>query len=483
MNKYIIILFVLINYSCASKKTVVEKKPNIIVIFTDDMGYADLGIQGQVADVKTPNIDILAKTGVRMTSGYVTAPQCVPSRSGLLTGRYQEKFGTDHNGTLPLPLNEITIAQRLKEAGYATGMAGKWHLEPLHVQEKWMQKEMPEINNKEDYKPSDIPFEKKLPYMSNRRGFDQTFEGYINRYWTTYTLDGKNKEEGWITQEGYRLDIQTDAALSFIKKNKDNPFFYYLSYFAPHVPLEAPEKYLSRFPGNMAKRRQYALAMISAVDDGVGKLKSTLRNLGLEENTIIFFISDNGAPLKIDMKDLPISFPNGAWDGSLNTPLNGEKGMLSEGGIRVPFIVNWPAGLPKGKVYDEPVISLDVAATCVQLAGLKPIKELDGVNLIPYLNNDIKGSPHEALYWRFWQQTAIREGDFKYLKQKDREFLFNLKADISETTNLIAQYPEKVKQMKVKLNKWEKTLYYKNLEPSGEGQEVEWYNHYFPLKN
>jgi arylsulfatase A-like enzyme len=479
MTKYLILIVAVINLGCVSKKIAEKKKPNIIVIFTDDMGYADLGIQGQVDDVKTPNIDFLAKTGVRMTSGYVTAPQCVPSRAGLLTGRYQERFGTDHNGTLPLPLNEITIAQRLKEAGYTTGMAGKWHLEPLHVQDKWMKKEMPELN-KTKYKPTDIPFEKKIPYMSNYRGFDQIFQGYINRYWTTYTLDGQDKEVGWVNQKGYRLDIQTDAAVSFIKKNKDKPFFYYLSYFAPHVPMEATEKYLSRFPEDMPVRRRYCLAMLSAVDDGVGKLKSTLKDLDLDDNTIIFFISDNGAPLKIDMKDVPISFQGGAWDGSKNTPLNGEKGMLSEGGIRVPFIVNWPAGLPKGKVYDEPVISLDVAATCVQLAGLEPIKELDGVNLIPYLNEDVKGSPHDALYWRFWQQTAIREGSFKYLKQKDREFLFNLDTDISETTNLITQYPEKAQNMSLKLDKWKETLFYKDLDSSGEGEESKWFSHYFP---
>jgi len=130
--------------------------------------------------------------------------------------------------------------------------------------------------------------------MSSRRGFEQTFQGYTNNYWSTYTLDGKDKEEGWMQQDGYRLDIQTDAALSFVKRNKDKPFFFYLSYFAPHVPLEATEKYLSRFPRDMAERRRYALAMISAVDDGVGKIKETLKSLGLDENTIIFFISDNG---------------------------------------------------------------------------------------------------------------------------------------------------------------------------------------------
>jgi len=469
-------------FSSAQEKSSTSKKPNIIVIFTDDMGYADLGIQGQVDDVKTPNIDLLAKTGIRMTSGYVTAPQCIPSRAGLLTGRYQQRFGTDHNGTLPLPLSEVTIAQRLQTAGYTTGMAGKWHLDPNHQQDKWIAKEMPELLKKDKIFPSDIPFDKKLPYMSSRRGFEQTFEGYTNTYWSTFTLDGKDKHEGWQNEKGYRLDIQTDAALSFVKKNKDKPFFFYLSYFAPHVPLAATEKYLSRFPGDMTERRRHCLAMISAIDDGVGKLKATLKNLGLDENTIIFFISDNGAPLKIDMEDIPISFEGGAWDGSLNTPLNGEKGMISEGGIRVPFIMNWPAGLPKGKVYDKAVISLDVAATCIALAGLDTVEELDGVNLIPYLNEDIKESPHDALYWRFWQQTAIRMGDYKYLKRKDREFLFDLSKDISENKNLINKFPDKAASMKLKLEAWENTLYYTKLELTNQAQESKFFSHYFPNK-
>jgi arylsulfatase A-like enzyme len=481
MKKLLCLIVVLCSFQInAQNKT--DDRPNVIVIFVDDLGYADLGIQNQLNDVKTPNIDYLAKTGVRMTSGYVTAPQCVPSRAGLLTGRYQEKFGTDHNGTLPLPLNEITIAQRMKDAGYVTGMTGKWHLEPLHVQKKWMQKEMPELGSKKKYEPRDIPFAKKIPYMSNHRGFDQVFQGSINRYWSTYTLDGKDKKEGWVDAQGYRLDIQTDAAVSFIKKNKDTPFFFYLSYFAPHVPLEATRKYLSRFPDDMPTRRKYCLAMMSAIDDGVGRVKQTLKNLKLEDNTIIFFISDNGAPLKIEMKDLPISFRGGAWDGSRNDPLNGEKGMISEGGIRVPYIVNWPAGLPKGKVYDKPVISLDVAATSIALAGLEKAEELDGVNLIPYLNDDIKEEPHDALYWRFWKQFAVRSGKFKYLKQKNREFLFDLEADISEVNNIIEQYPQKAKELKAKLSEWNKTLFYKDFESSDKEQESRWFNHYFPKK-
>jgi arylsulfatase A-like enzyme len=201
--------------------------------------------------------------------------------------------------------------------------------------------------------------------------------------------------------------------------------------------------------------------------------------MGVEENTIIFFISDNGAPLKITMEDKPISFKGGAWDGSLNTPWVGEKGMLSEGGIRVPFIINWPKGIPGGQVYDRPVISLDVAATCVALAGLGTVDELDGVNLIPYLNGEKKEDPHEAIYWRFWGQQAVRMGNYKFLKAGDTEYLFDVSTSEHENKNLIQEYPEMAKAMRKSLMDWDSEL--KNpVSPFGEiGNENEWYEHYF----
>ena len=456
-----------------------QERPNIIVIYTDDQGYADIGAYGQVNDIKTPNIDLLAKNGVRMTSGYVTAPQCIPSRAGLLTGRYQQRFGLDHNGLIPLPLEEILISQRMQSAGYVTGMAGKWHMDPNHQSTQWIAENLPELKHKGDYVPTDIPFSKKMPYMSSNRGFDMTFQGYLNDYWATYSLDGKNFEAQWIKQEGYRLEIQTDATVEFINKNSKKPFFFYLSYFAPHVPLEATKKYLDRFPGVMPERRRHCLAMMSAIDDGVGKIKETLRNNGIEENTLIFFISDNGAPLKINKEDIPITFQGGAWDGSLNTPWVGEKGMLSEGGIRVPFIVNWPAGLPKGMVYDNPVVSLDVAATCAALAGLPSIQELDGTNLIPYLTGKNMGVPHEAVFWRFWGQHAIRMGDYKYLKTGESEYLFNVSTSEHENKNLIEEFPQKAEIMKKRLMNWVGELKNPSTQFGVIGNEKSWYDHYF----
>lgn len=457
-----------------------QKKPNIIVIFTDDHGYADIGANGFSADVKTRNIDLLAKNGVRFTAGYITAPQCIPSRAGLLTGRYQQRFGLDQNGTIPLPLDEVLIPQRLKKAGYTTGMAGKWHLDPNLGAFDWIKENMPNTDLK-DRKNIKIPAKLREPYTSDHRGFDYVFEGYINTYRSNYNLaDGKKTAPKMVTEEGYRLDIQTKAATTFIKQNKENPFFFYLSYFAPHVPLEATKKYLDRFPEDMPQRRRHALAMLAAIDDGVGDIKQTLKDLKIDENTLIFFISDNGAPLKIYKEDKPISFKGGAWDGSLNTPFVGEKGMLSEGGIRVPFIMNWPAVLPKGKVYDKPVISLDVAATAVAIADLAESKELDGVNLIPFLTNDKEEEPHQSLFWRFWSQSAIREGNYKYLKFGEREFLFDVTTEAHENVNLIKKHPDVAKSMKTTLVKWSNTLKNKGIDIETRGSEKVWYAHYFP---
>lgn len=471
-----ILFFLLIFGTCELSG---QSKPNIIVIFTDDQGYADLGIQGQVNDIETPNIDRLAREGVRMTSGYVTAPQCIPSRAGLLSGRYQQKFGLDHNGTIPMPLDEVFLSQRLKKAGYVTGMAGKWHLEPNHQQEEWIQEYLPDVADQKKITPQDIPFSSKKPYMATERGFDQVYQGALNRYWANYNLAGASVETEWVENPGYRLDVQTEAAVTFIKRNYENPFFFYLSYFAPHVPLEATEKYLNRFPGEMPERRRYALAMMSAIDDGVGKIKEVLREKGVEKNTLIFFISDNGAPLKIEKKDRPISYRGGAWDGSLNDPWVGEKGMISEGGIRVPFIVSWPGTLPKGKVYDKPVISLDVAATSVAVAGLEVDPALDGVNLIPYLKGEKKELPHEYLYWRFWQQSAVRSGKWKYLRAGQREYLFDLESPEHETVNLIDHYPAQARALKQKLENWARELHKPGIPEGKVGPEKKWYDHYF----
>lgn len=455
-----------------------ENKPNIIVIFTDDQGWADLGCQDVLKDIRTPHIDRLAADGVRCTSGYITAPQCIPSRAGLLAGRYQGRFGLDENGTIPMPLDEVLIPERLQKKGYATGMVGKWHLDPNHGSAEWLREHIPHSKGK----PVAVPGKLSRPYQPDRRGFNDIFCGNIQRYLMTYDLKGRDIKPAKIQNElGDRLDIQTEAALAFINRHAEEPFFLYLAYFAPHVPLESSEKYLKRFPGKMPERRRVALAMMSAIDDGVGRIRQQLEEHKLSDNTLIFFISDNGAPLKIEMKDLPLSMKGGAWDGSRNDPWVGEKGMLTEGGIRVPYIVTWPNKLPSGVVYEYPVSSLDVGATAVALAGIEKPDSLDGVNLMPYLTGQNEQPPHEILFWRFWNQTAVRKGDWKYYRAGDREFLFDLSSPEHEKRNRLKEHPEIAKELTNALKKWAAEMKSPGI-PSGplRGSEVEWIEHYLP---
>jgi len=351
-------LFILLFFVC-DRVAVASAPPNIIVIVTDDLGYADLGVQGAVEDIRTPNLDALAKEGIRCTSGYVTAPQCSPSRAGLLTGRYQQRLGIDQIPDMPLPLKAVTIAERLRPAGYTSAMIGKWHLEPNEVTRKWMQE-----NGIEKLAPKDT-----LPFFPGAQGFDFYYKGELKRYYANYSLDGTPREPGWINQSRFRVDVQTDAALAFIDQHHKGPFFVYLNYFAPHTPLEVPPAYLKPEWNNLPLRRQAALSMIAAVDHGVGRLGERLSALGLDKNTLIFFTSDNGAPLH-GFRDSPLNTDPGGWDGSLNTPLNGEKGMLAEGGIRVPFLMQWKGRLPAGMTYQAPVSTLDIAATANAAAGL-----------------------------------------------------------------------------------------------------------------
>lgn len=409
----------------------VGRSPNIIMIYTDDHGYADLSCQDVFGDVKTPNMDRLAEGGVRMTDGYCTAPQCVPSRGGLLSGQYQNKFGLESNPQFKdaktmKRFDELeTLPERLKKAGYATGMAGKWHLGPAD-----------EITN---------------------HGFDQVYLRNSNGPASANVdLQGNDVLFAQYPSKEYHLDTCSQVAAAFIERHKEKPFFFYLAYRAPHVPLDAPKKYLNRFPGEMPERRRQALAMLCAVDDGVGRIVQTLEKCGILENTMIWIVSDNGAPLKIHKHDAPGGGPG--WDGSLNDPMNGEKGMLTEGGVRVPFIVYWKDTIPGGQVYSQPVITLDLAATANALAGLPYDPQLDGVNLIPYLTGKKKGAPHEALYWRWLSQSAIRKGQWKYLRADDREYLFDMENDFEETRNLIQAHPEKTKQLLAELEDWADTL-------------------------
>jgi arylsulfatase A-like enzyme len=320
----------------------------------------------------------------------------------------------------------VTIAERLQDAGYVTAQFGKWHLGPG-----------PKITD---------------------HGFRHVFNQNSGRpFASNITLDGKDRPMSNLPPEMYHVDGCSRAAASLIERYKEEPFFLYVAYRAPHVPLDAPRKYLSRFPGKMPERRRQALAMLSAVDDGVGLITSTLAKHGLSEKTLIFYIGDNGAPLKIHKLDAPGGGPG--WDGSLNDPLNGEKGMLSEGGMHVPFVVSWPGTIPAGQVYDHPISALDVAATAAEIARLETQPaDLEGVNLIPHLTGRKTTPPHEVLTWRWVAQSAIREGNWKLLRGGQREYLYDLEADLEEKHNLAAKHPEIATRLRTKLSTWANEL-------------------------
>ncbi len=458
-------------------------KPNIIVIFTDDLGYADLGCQGQEKDVLTPHLDKFAKEGVRFTSGYVSAPQCSPSRVGLLTGRHQQRMGIDTIPDIPMPLEEATIAELLKPGGYSSCHIGKWHLEPNALSLAWAEKNRPET--KPDPKGRiTVSMKDRLAYFPHNQGFDQYFTGEMNNYYSNYSLDGKDRKPSYEKIPGFRVDVQTDAALSFIRRKKDQPFFLYLAYFAPHTPLELAEPYVNKFSKDMPLRRRAALSLISGVDKGVARILAELKKLNLDENTIIIFTSDNGAPLH-KLRDTPLNGDDGGWDGSLNTPWVGEKGMLSEGGIRVPFLVRWPGKIPAGRVIDTPVSTLDIASTALAAAEIKPPDNLDGVDLLPILRDPSATLAPRILHWRFWGQIACREGQWKYLSVRNqKEFLFDLSSKDHEKINLADKHPEILSKLRSASQTWAAELKPNISIPEGGSysQEKPWYRQYFNIE-
>jgi arylsulfatase A-like enzyme len=420
-----------------------ERRPNIVMIVADDLGYADIGVHGS-KDIPTPNIDALAKVGIRFTDAYVTGPHCSPTRAGLLTGRYQQRFGHEVNmgaGAGPdagLSLGETTMADRLKAAGYRTALFGKWHLgsaERLH------------------------PLARGFDEFYGFTGGDHSyFEAGPNA--TNLLLEGRRPVEA----TGYLTDVLTDRAVDFIKREKLRPFFLYLAYNAVHTPMDAPDKYLSRVKGIADQQRRTYAAMVSALDDGVGRTLDALRAEGLEENTLVFFFSDNGGPT---MQGTTIN-------GSNNAPLRGSKRQTWEGGIRVPFIMRWKGRLAEGKIDSRPIIQLDILPTALAAAGVATKSEwkLDGVNLLPYLTGKDQRPPHEALYWRLFAHMAIRKGPWKLVKTMEGPLLFsdttqpdlsgaqlfNLADDIGEQKDLAAARPDKVKELTDDWLRWNKEM-------------------------
>ena len=447
---FVIMAFTLPLLISKKKNAINEKErssPNVIIILADDLGYGDVGFNG-CKDIPTPNIDRIAENGVKFTNGYVTYCVCAPSRAGILTGRYQERFGFDRNPlftpydpNMGLPLSQETLATALKPAHYQSMAIGKWHLgvyKTLRPLKRGFNQFYGFLSGGHEYFP-------KLLTIDHLSECKSQFDGYKTK------LLRNNKR---VNEKEYLTDAFTREAVKFIEKNKNNHFFIYLAYNAPHTPLQATEKYLKRFTNIKNKKRRTYAAMVSAMDDGVGRVLNKLKELNLENKTIVFFLSDNGGPLK--------------KNGSSNGILRGKKGDLFEGGIRVPFAMEWPSVIPKGIVYNKPVISLDIFATVIAQSKIpiKPRYPLDGVNLIPYLTGKDTSAPHKYLFWEKYdaKSYAVRSGNFKMLIRTDKKtgkrnhLLYNLHTDISETTNLAPNNRKKFDMLLDRFNNWNKNM-------------------------
>ena len=413
-----------------------SRPPNIVLLFADDAGYSDFGFQGSET-IKTPHLDKLASQGMRFTSAYVTESVCGPSRAGLLTGLYQQRFGFEENNVpgimspaglqgddMGLPLDRRTIANYLKPLGYRSIILGKWH---QGVADR---------------------------YHPLKRGFDEFygFRGGARSYFPYGEGEGRFSDQleqgfrNYVEHEGYLTDDLADKACDFIDRHQDQPFFLFLSFNAVHTPMHATQEDLLAFPNLKGKRRELA-AMTLAMDRACGKVLDQLEALSLEDNTLVVFTNDNGGP----------SYGNA----SRNDPLSGTKAAHLEGGIRVPFILRWPGKVPAQAEYLHPISTLDLLPTFVSAAGGKgSLSEgLDGVDLLPYLKNPDGSRPHETLYWKREMRGAIRDMDWKLIRLPDRPAeLYNLAEDPSERRNLADLYPDKVKALYKKLFAWEMEL-------------------------
>jgi arylsulfatase A-like enzyme len=410
-----------------------EPKPNFIIILADDLGYADLSLSGS-KQIHTPNIDAIARAGVNFTQAYVSAPVCSPSRAGLLTGKNQVGFGYDNNlannqpGFDPeyagLPIEQKTIGDRLKEAGYVSGLIGKWHL-----------------GMKEQFHPLNRGFDEFWGYLAGGHHYfmsEENGQGYLA------PLESNYKIPQTIT---YLTDDKGDECVDFIKRHKDHPFFLFASFNAPHAPMHATEEDLALFSHISDKNRRIYLAMVYRLDINVGRIMSTLKEEGLSENTIVVFLSDNGGP--VDQNH------------SINAPFNGQKGILLEGGIRVPMMMQWQGTLPMGKTYSNAVSALDLMPTFLEAAGISISESdgFDGINLLPFLMGDKQGAPHQSLKWKFTISAGILEDNWKLIRIPDRlPFLFDLSQDIAEQNNLVLKYPEVADKLLKNLGGWDLSL-------------------------
>lgn len=431
-------LFLIVMVFCVLYVSQAQSKPNIVFILSDDAGYADFGFQGS-KDFETPHLDALAKSGVKFTQAYVSAAVCGPSRAGFLTGMYQQKFGFEENNVpgymssgllgdeMGLPVDQLTVADHLQKLGYKTAIFGKWHM-----------------GNADRFHPTE-------------RGFDE-FYGFRGGSRSYYEFNDKNKNErlenrlergfeGFKESELYLTDALAKETNKFMERNKNNPFFVYLSFTAVHTPMEAREDDLKKVPSHLTGKRRTLAAMTIGLDRACGVVLDKIKDLGLEKNTLIVFANDNGGPSDTNHSN--------------NHPLSGTKANHLEGGIRVPFLMSWAGKLKPNTTYTKPISTLDLLPTFVSIGGgnASKIEGLDGVNLIPFVTGINIEKPHETLYWKKETRGAIRHNDYKLIRFPDRPAeLYNIEKDISEVKDLASEQPEKVKELYKMLFDWELTL-------------------------
>ena len=400
--------------------------PNVVIIMADDLGYRDVGCYGCV-DFKTPNIDALARHGIKCTSGYVSHPYCSPSRAGLLSGKYQQSFGHEHNP--PYDENDAKtgidpatqlLPRIMSQAGYNTGLIGKWHLGAGQ------------------------------PFRPAVRGFKE-FYGFLGggHHYFRVMDKGKNydspmwrNEKPTDDQLTYLTDDLTEEAEQFIERNKSKPFCLLLMYNAPHSPDHVTEEYMNRVSDIKHDRRRHYAALVQGVDEGVGRVVAKIAELSLSKNTLVVFLSDNGGRAGV----------------SDNRPLRGNKGWLHEGGIRVPFVLSMPGTLPEGKTYDQPVVALDLLPTAMKLGGVDVPADCDGVDLFPFLAGESSDSPHDILFWRVsgGEGHAVREGNWKLVHDigMNAPQLYNLSTDLGEDNDQSSVRPELMSDLQAKYKAW-----------------------------
>lgn len=462
MNKFFLaIALILLCFNSWSQEKNLPR-PNIVLIIADDLGYGELGCQGN-PQIPTPNIDAIANNGVRFTAGYVTAPNCSPSRAGILTGKYQTRFGYEnnpigHRNEYPLfglPTDQKTMANALHDSGYATGLIGKWHLGGMadyHPERRGFDEffgfmheghsfAYPAWNN-----VTSMYRRKVLPDGTTGRWRDGNVVYYTAMGYDEPPYDADNpiiRSSQPVEEESYLTDAFTREAISFIERKKNQPFFLEVAFNAVHSPMQAKNEILEEFSDIEDIQRRIFAGMLTSMDQGVGKIIQRLKDLDLEDNTIIIFLSDNGGPTK----ELTSS----------NLPLRGGKGQMYEGGIRIPFMMQWNGKIPAGMVYDMPVISLDILPTVAVAAGAEVPQDIDGVDLMPFISGNKSTQAHEYLYWRQNRKTALRMRNWKIVShaydQANPEWqLYNLSTDLSETNNLKQQHPQEFKELYHKWN-------------------------------